>query len=260
MEVSSRSGGFVVRYLMVSFGYTQPNVFYLKSFYIQVAILSRWSPLWSRFTLAFVTWPPPCCIAVCVSSWPCALVTDTQRGRRTTWAKRARSRYVTRSSPAWPKKSGKSFVFFYIHSFTVYSLRKFFKRVKLQGKIQGTQNLKRWLNTVAICSQPYQKTLGHTPSLKNKKVPGFLNKHYTTHGTNFFISHPNDKAINGCLASGHKCHALDSNPHSADQEHQSLSALNHSTTAQTFQSPPAREKSPYLLVTPSQEKSNIEHE
>ncbi len=68
-------------------------------------------------------------------------------------------------------------------------------------------------------------TLGRTPSLYDK-CTGFFYVRYTTHGTNGFTSHPKDEAIMvKCLAEGQKCPDRDSNPHSADQKHQSLSPV-----------------------------------
>ena len=58
------------------------------------------------------------------------------------------------------------------------------------------------------------ETPGQTPSL-NDKCTGFFYVHYTTHGTYSFTSHPKDEAIMvKCLAQGHTCHYLESNPHS----------------------------------------------
>ena len=58
------------------------------------------------------------------------------------------------------------------------------------------------------------ETPGQTPSL-NEECTGFFYVHYTTHGTYSFTSHPKDEAIMvKCLAQGHKCRYLESNPHS----------------------------------------------
>ena len=63
----------------------------------------------------------------------------------------------------------------------------------------------------AVCSQPYQKTLGWTPSIHDK-CTGFFYVHYTTQG-----SHLKDEPITV------KCPDQDSSPHSANRKHQSLS-------------------------------------
>ncbi len=66
---------------------------------------------------------------------------------------------------------------------------------------------------------------GQTPFLYDKYT-GIFDVHYTTHGTYGFTSHPKNEAIMvKCLSEGHKCHDRDSNPHSADQKHQSLSSV-----------------------------------
>ena len=72
--------------------------------------------------------------------------------------------------------------------------------------------------------QPQPGTPGRTPSLFDK-CTGFFYMRYTTHGTNGFTSHPKDEAMVKCLAQGHSVTAGDSNPHSADQKHQSLNSV-----------------------------------
>ena len=57
------------------------------------------------------------------------------------------------------------------------------------------------------------------------KCTGFFYVRHTTHGTNGFTSHPNDEAMVKCLASEHRCHDWDSDPHSADQKHQNLNPM-----------------------------------
>ena len=45
---------------------------------------------------------------------------------------------------------------------------------------------------------------------------------FITQRTNSFKPHPKDEAMVKCLAQGHMCQDWDSNPHSADHNHQSL--------------------------------------
>ena len=59
------------------------------------------------------------------------------------------------------------------------------------------------------------------PSLFDK-CTGLFYVRYTTHVTNGFASHPKDESS---WYWGHMCHDWDSNPHSADQTHQSLSLI-----------------------------------
>ena len=49
--------------------------------------------------------------------------------------------------------------------------------------------------------QPQPGTPGRTPYLFDK-CTGFFCMHYTTHGTNGFMSHPKDEAMAMCLLKG----------------------------------------------------------
>ncbi len=69
-----------------------------------------------------------------------------------------------------------------------------------------------------------QQPLPETPGqilLFVKSVAVLFDVHYTTHRTYGFTSHPKDEAI----MVNNKCQDRDSNPHSADQKHQSLSPV-----------------------------------
>ena len=73
--------------------------------------------------------------------------------------------------------------------------------------------------------QPLPETPGG-PLLFTISVLGSFMCITQTHSTNGFTSHPKeDERMAKCLASGHKCHDQDLNPHPAYQKHQSLSTV-----------------------------------
>ena len=74
-------------------------------------------------------------------------------------------------------------------------------------------------------------------SLYDLKLTGFVYTCITTHGTSGLTSHPKDATILvKRLDQGHKLHNSDSNPHSADQKHQSSSSV-FDTTPHSFNIP-----------------------